>query len=115
MEKDEIKERLSEYIQKLCGSNRDETLTTLEFNNEGLEIMNEKVQYSLKKMKLGTAAAPTGISVEMITGLENVGIETITSLLKIYNTGNIPGDQISIHALLFHRSQDQQNARNIRW
>ena len=85
----------------------------MEFNDEGLEIKKEEVQYALKKRTSGKGTGPDGISVEIITALENVGIATITSLLnKIYSRQYSNGhDQISIPCP--KRNQDQRNAGNI--
>lgn len=92
MEKEKIRERWTEYIHDLYNSNRDEDFE-IEYNGEGEAIMVDEVRHALKKMKTGKATGADGVAVEMISALEDLGIERVTDALnQIYDTGYLPED-----------------------
>ena len=92
MDKEEILNRWSEYVEDLYSDNRG-AKPEIKKNIEGPCILKEEVQRALKKMKSGKATGPDNIPVEIITVLEDLGIDMTTKLLNaIYDSGTIPED-----------------------
>ncbi|GFO46720.1 endonuclease-reverse transcriptase [Plakobranchus ocellatus] len=92
MEKKEISNRWSEYVDDL---NKDDRCKKpkIEKNKEGPSILKEEVEAALKKMKNGKATGPNNIPVEIIKALDNLGIDlTIKLLTAIFDCGTIPED-----------------------
>ena len=72
---------------------RTETMNLFYNNQEGPPLLKDEVRQALKKMKNGKAPGPDKICIEMITSLEEFGLDLITSFLnRIYTTGQIPDD-----------------------
>ena len=92
-DKEKILERWEEYIVELYGDeNRDDEFVFYN-NQEGPPLLKDEVRQALKKMKNGKAPGPDKICIEMITSLEEFGLDLITSFLnRIYTTGQIPDD-----------------------
>ena len=92
MDKEKILERWAEYIGELFEDNRKEH-DVMKKNFAGPPIMKDEVREAMRKMKMGKATGPDGLSIELIEALEEFGIEKVTTLLnKIYDTGQIPVD-----------------------
>ena len=92
MEKEEILNRWSEYVEDLFSDNRG-TKPEIKKKIEGPCILKEEVKAALKKMKNGKASGPDNIPTEIITALEDLGIDMTTKLLNaIYDSGTIPED-----------------------
>ena len=92
MEKDKIRERRTEHVQDLYNSERDEGFA-IECSEEGEAVMAEEVRHAIKKMKIGKATGTDGVAVEMISAVEDMGVEHVTRTLNsIYGTGYIPKD-----------------------
>ena len=65
----------------------------MKYNFTGPCIMKDEIGAAIRKMKLGKATGPDSISVKLLKGLSNYGIDKITTLLnEIYDTGQIPPD-----------------------
>ncbi|GFO16219.1 RNA-directed DNA polymerase from mobile element jockey-like [Plakobranchus ocellatus] len=93
MEKKEVLNRWSEYIEDLCKDDRCEK-SKIEKKNEGPTILKEEVEAAIKKMKNGKATGPDDIPlVKIIKALDNLGIDLTTKILNaIYYSGRIPED-----------------------
>ncbi len=90
MDKDEVLNRWSEYIEELFYDERGEK-PLIKKNIEGPEIMKAEVKHALNRMKHGKATGPDNIPAEAIESLEDLGIDMVTKLLNaIYDTGAIP-------------------------
>ena len=60
---------------------------------EGPEILRSEVRAAMAKMKRNKTAGSDEIVIEMVTALEDFGIEKVTEVInEIYNTGEIPED-----------------------
>ena len=94
MDKGDILDRWSEYIEELFKDNRGEK-PVIKKDMNGPPILKEEVQAAIKKMKQRKATGPDNIPVEVIVTLEELGIEITTKLLNsIYDSGEIPKDMI---------------------
>ncbi|GFN97376.1 endonuclease-reverse transcriptase [Plakobranchus ocellatus] len=92
MEKKEILNRWSEYVEDLFKDDRCEK-PKIEKNIEGPTILKEEIEAAIKKMKNGKATGPDIIPVEIIKALDNLGIDLTTKLLNaIYDSGTILED-----------------------
>ncbi|GFO19395.1 RNA-directed DNA polymerase from mobile element jockey-like [Plakobranchus ocellatus] len=92
MEKKEILNRWSEYVEDLFKDDRCEK-PKIKKNIAGPTILEEEVEAAIKKMKNGKATGPDNIPVEIIKALNNLGIDLTTKLLnEIYDSGTIPED-----------------------
>ncbi|GFO40389.1 RNA-directed DNA polymerase from mobile element jockey-like [Plakobranchus ocellatus] len=92
MEKKEILNRWSEYVEDLLKDDRCEKPKIKE-NVEGPTILKEETEAAIKKMKNGKATGPDNIPVEIIKALDNLGIDLTTKFLNaIYDSGTIPED-----------------------
>ena len=92
MEKSEILNRWSEYIQELFDDDR-LPKPNIRKNIEGPSIMKDEVRQAIKSMKNNKATGPDEIAAEMIQSLDELGIDVITKLInEIYDTGEIPED-----------------------
>ena len=92
IEKNEILNRWSEYIEELFDDNR-MSKRNIRKNMEGPPIMKDEVRQAIKSMKGNKATGPDGIFVEMIQSLNELGVDAITNLVnKKYDTGEIPED-----------------------
>ena len=92
MEKEEILNRWSEYVEDLFKDERGPK-PEIKKNLEGPSILQEEVKAAIKKMKKGKATGPDNIPIEIIVALESLGIEMTTKLLNaIYDSGTIPKD-----------------------
>ena len=92
MEKDKVLQRWTEYITDLFHDNRGEK-PIIRKNMEGPEILRSEVRAAIAKMKRNKTAGPDKIVIEMVTALEDFGIEKVTEVInEIYNTGEIPED-----------------------
>ena len=92
MEKDEILERWSEYIEELFDDERGQK-PVIRKNIEGPRILKAEVTAAIAHTKRNKAAGPDGIVVEMIEALEDFGIDTMTEIInEIYDSGTIPED-----------------------
>ena len=92
MEREEVLNRWSEYVEDLFKDNRG-AKPEIKKNLEGPCILKEEVKAALKKMKNGKATGPDNIPIEIVTALEDLGIDMTTRLLNaIYDSGTIPHD-----------------------
>ena len=92
MDKAEVLNRWSEYIEELFDDNREE-LNILKKEIDGPPILKQEVAAAIKKMKAGKATGQDNIPVEIIVALEDLGIDVVTKLLNsIYDSGVIPSD-----------------------
>ncbi len=92
MKRGEVLERWTEYIGELFHDNRGQK-PTISKTLDGPQILKEEVKLALSKMKKNKAAGPDDIVVEMLTSLEEFGIEKLTEIVnEIYDSGEIPED-----------------------
>src|SRR5215469_9801849 len=86
MAKEEVMERLGEYILELFRDNRQENIN-IQCNREGPLILKEEVEDAMNKMKFGKAVGNDGSALEMLKALGNFAVEKITTLAnKIYES-----------------------------
>jgi len=91
-EKHKVLERWTEYLGELFKDDRGNK-PTINKNLDGPAILKSEVVSALKKMERNKAAGPDEIVTEMLTSLEDFGMEKLTELInKIYNSGEIPKD-----------------------
>ena len=92
MEKEDILNRWSEYIEDLYHDERGPP-PQLHKEEEGNVILEEEVRNAFRKMKSGKAAGPDDLPFELIAALDELGIKSVTKLVNsIYDTGTIPED-----------------------
>ncbi|GFO19544.1 endonuclease-reverse transcriptase [Plakobranchus ocellatus] len=92
MEKKEILNRWSEYVEDLFKDDRCKK-PKIKKKIEGPTILKEEVEAAIKKLENGKATGPDNIPVEIIKALDNLGIDLTTKLLNAtYNSGTIPED-----------------------
>ncbi|XP_047494947.1 uncharacterized protein LOC125043038 [Penaeus chinensis] len=90
LEKEKILERWTEYIQELFHDNRREK-PLIEKNMDGPQILKSEVRAAVGKMRKNKAAGPDEIVTEMVTAMEDFGIEKLTEVINdIYDSGEIP-------------------------
>ena len=91
MEKEDILNRWSEYIEELYHDDRGPPPHI--HNEEGYAILEEEIHNAFRKMKNGKAAGPDDLPFELIAALDELGIKSVTKLVNnIYDTGTIPED-----------------------
>ena len=92
MEKNQILERWSEYIEELFDDEREQK-PVIRKNIEGPRILRAEVTAAIAHTKRNKAAGPYGIVVEMMEALEDFGIDTMKEIInEIYDSGTIPED-----------------------
>ena len=93
MEKNQILERWSEYIEELFDGERGQK-PVVRKNIEGPRILKTEVAAAIAHTKRNKAAGPDGTVVEMIeAALDDFGIDTMTEIInEIYDSGTIPED-----------------------
>ena len=92
MEKEDVLNRWSEYVEELFKDNRGKKPAIKKVIG-GPIILKEEVEQALRKMKHGKATGPDNIPIEVIATLHEIGIEMLTKLLNmIYDSGTIPDD-----------------------
>ena len=91
MEKEDILNRWSEYIEELYHDERGPPPQL--HNEEGQVILEDEVRNAFRKMKSGKAAGPDDLPFELIAALDELGTKLVTKLVNgIYDTGTIPED-----------------------
>ena len=94
MNKDDILNRWSEYIEELFSDKRNDP-PIIKKKMDGPAILKVEVEAAIKKMKFGKSLGPDNIPIEVIVTMEDLGIEITTKLLNlIYDSGTIPDDLI---------------------
>ncbi|GFO13421.1 endonuclease-reverse transcriptase [Plakobranchus ocellatus] len=78
--KKEILNRWSEYVKELFKDDKWKK-PNIEKNIEGSSIFKEEVEAAIKKMKNGKAIGPDNIPVDIVKALDNLGIDLTTKLL----------------------------------
>ena len=92
LEKEEILERWSEYIEELFDDNRT-ALPELRKNISGPKILKSEIEAAINKIKKNKAQGPDNIVIEMIQATGDFGIDKITEISnEIYDSGKIPED-----------------------
>jgi len=90
MNKDDIIKRWEEYIGELFEDNRGEK-PMIKKSMYGPPILKDEVRTAMRSMKMGKAAGPDNLTIEMINALEDMGIDKLASIMnKTYDTGEIP-------------------------
>ena len=90
LEKEKILERWTEYIGELFHDNRGDKPTIVK-KIEGPKILKSEVRTAIAKMRKNKAAEPDEIVVEMVTALDEFGIDQLTGVInEIYDSGKIP-------------------------
>ena len=90
MDKSKMLERWTEYIGDLFQDNRGEK-PVIKKNIDGPKILISEVRTAMSKMKNNKAAGPDEIVAEMVSALDDFGIQKLTECLnEIYDTGVIP-------------------------
>ena len=85
--------RWSEYIGDLYDDDERGDIPKIKRNMDGPPILKSEVEAAIKKMKSGKATGPDNIPIEIVTSLEEIGINKTTTLLNsIYSSGNLPED-----------------------
>ena len=93
IEKQMILGRWSEYIGDLYEDDERGDIPKIKRNMDGPPILKSEVEAAIKKMKSGKATGPDNIPIEIVTSLEEIGINKTTTLLNsIYSSGNLPED-----------------------
>ena len=83
-------ERWTEYIGDLFQDNRGEK-PVIKKNIYGPKILISEVRIAMSKMKNNKAAGPDEIVAEMVSALDDFGLQKLTECLnEIYDTGEIP-------------------------
>ena len=91
MDKEDILNRWSEYIEELYHDVRGPPPNI--HNEEGNAILKDEVRFAFRKMKSGKAAGPDELPFELIAALDELGLKSVTRLLNsIYDSGTIPDD-----------------------
>ncbi|MGX9987587.1 reverse transcriptase domain-containing protein [Soonwooa purpurea] len=91
LEKEKILQRWKEYIGELFHDKREQPAVNR--IDDGPEILKSEVEAALAKLKRNKAPGPDGIVAEMMTALDDFGIEKLTEITNgIYNSGEIPED-----------------------
>jgi len=91
MEQKQILHRWQEYIKDLFADNRGKNENVRK--KGGNPIMKGEIMKALKNTAVGKATGPDEISIEMVSALEDFGIERLTCLAnKIYDEGSFPAD-----------------------
>ena len=84
MEREDVLNRWSEYIEDLFQDDRGEK-PIIKKDMDGPPILNEEVSAAIRKMKHGKAVGPDNIPIEVFAILEDIGIDFLTKLLnKLY-------------------------------
>ncbi|GFO40610.1 endonuclease-reverse transcriptase [Plakobranchus ocellatus] len=91
MEKKEILNRWSEYVEDLLKDDRCKK-PIIKKKIECPTILKEEVEAAIKKMKNGKATGPDNIPVEIVKALDNLGLDLTTKLLNTIFDGTIPED-----------------------
>ena len=92
MEREDVLNRWSEYIEDLFQDDRGEK-PIIKKDMNGPPILKEEVSAAIRKMKHGKAVGPNNIPIEVFAVLEDIGIDFLTKLLNsIYDSGKIPKD-----------------------
>ena len=92
MEREDVLNRWSEYIEDLFQDDRGEK-PMIKKDMDGPPILKEEVSAAIRKMKHGKAVGPDNIPIEVFAVLEDIGIDFLTKLLNsIYDSGKIPKD-----------------------
>ena len=92
MEREDVLNRWSEYIEDLFQDDRGEK-PIIKKDMDGPPILKEEVSAAIRKMKHGKAVGPDNIPIEVFAVLEDIGIDFLTKLLNsIYDSGKIPKD-----------------------
>eukprot|EP00795_Rhopilema_esculentum_P008226 gene8226-biopygen9334 len=91
-EKEKALERLTEYLEELFKDDRGNK-PTIKKNFDGSKILKSETESALKKMKKNKAAGPDEITAEMLTFLDDLGMDKLTEVVnKVYDSGEIPDD-----------------------
>ena len=91
-EKEKVLERWVEYIRELFHDKRSEK-PDIHRNMEGPKILRPEIRAALAKMKRNNAAGPDEIVAEMLTAMEEFGVQKLADLInKNYESGEIPDD-----------------------
>ena len=85
MDKEDILERWSEYVQELFEDARGQ-MPKINKAMEGPPILKTEVCAALRKMKSGKASGPDDFPVEAITAIEDLEIDVTT---RLFNTNCI--------------------------
>ena len=89
-EPEDIKKRWGEYVASLF--NDDNKAVSYE---SGPSILKEEVQWALQNSKTGKTAGPDEVIVEMLTALEEEGVDLLWKLFNIiYETGQISTEML---------------------
>ena len=92
MEKEQIIERWTEYIQELFEDDRGD-MPHIRKDMDGPEILKDEVRFAVKHMKRNKACGPDNIYAELLHASEEFSVEKITEIANdIYNSGNMPED-----------------------
>src|SRR5579872_7213971 len=92
MEKDQILNRWTEYIQELFEDDRGD-LPQIRKDTDGPDILKDEVRFAIKHMKRNKACGPDNIFAELLHAAEEFSVEKITEIANyIYNSGEIPDD-----------------------
>ena len=92
MEKEQIIERWTEYIQELFEDDRGD-MPHIRKDIDGPEILKDEVRFAVKHMKRNKACGPDNIYAELLQASEEFSVEKITEIANdIYNSGKMPED-----------------------
>ena len=81
MEREDVLNRWSEYIEDLFQDDRGEK-PIIKKDMDGPPILKEEVSAAIRKMKHGKAVGPDNIPIEVFAVLEDIGIDFLTKLLN---------------------------------
>ena len=118
---EDIKQRWSDYFDKLFNGDQAHTSDTTVLREEGnydfmRRIREFEVKEALKKMKMGKAAGPDGIPIEVWKTLGDMEIRWLTKLFnKIWRHGKMPDAwRKSTIVPIYKNKGDIQNCSNYR-
>src|ERR1700730_11546481 len=79
MEKDQIFQRWTEYIQELFEDDRGD-LPQIRKDIDGPNILKDEVRFAIKRMKRNKACGPDNIFAELLHATEEFSVENIAEL-----------------------------------
>ncbi len=86
VEGEKVKERWKEYFEELLNveNDRGELEKVEAVEGPELDVTKEEVEKAIASMKCGKASGPSGVNVDMIKALGELGIEWVCKILNIF-------------------------------
>jgi len=111
----DILARWVDYIGELFQDDRQELPSDVDKELTGPPILLSEIQEALRKMKYGKAVGNDKINKEMLTAIDNLGINKLHTIVnKIYETGTIPQQMKESIFITLPKKGDLLNCNNYR-